>query len=105
MALKTGDEYLKSIKSLGLKAHLLGVKTGDLPEHGLVKPSQRAAAFTFDCAHNPETRELFCVESRLFVSKRFHLSKELLLIIWPPGVRSLWVQCPSSFIIIMLSTF
>ncbi len=65
MVLKTGDEYLKSIKSLGLKAHVLGEKTGDLPEHGLVEPSQQAAAFTFDCAHDPEISELFCVESTL----------------------------------------
>ena len=65
MALKTGDEYLDSIKSLGLEAHILGQKTGNLPEHGLVGPSRRAVAFTYDCAHDPETRELFCVESPL----------------------------------------
>lgn len=65
MALKTGDEYLDSIKALGLEAHILGQKTGNLPEHGLVEPSRRAVAFTYDCAHDPETRELFCVESPL----------------------------------------
>ena len=65
MALKTGDEYLDSIKSLGLEAHILGQKTGNLPEHGLVGPSRRAVAFTYDCAHDPETQELFCVESPL----------------------------------------
>jgi 4-hydroxybutyryl-CoA dehydratase/vinylacetyl-CoA-Delta-isomerase len=31
----------------------------------MVEPSQQAVAFTFDGAHDPETRELFCVESSL----------------------------------------
>ncbi|MFH0789550.1 MAG: 4-hydroxyphenylacetate 3-hydroxylase N-terminal domain-containing protein [Pseudomonadota bacterium] len=65
MALKTGQEYLDSIQSLGLEAHILGQKTGSLPEHGLVEPSRRAVAFTYDGAHNPETQALFCVESPL----------------------------------------
>jgi 4-hydroxybutyryl-CoA dehydratase/vinylacetyl-CoA-Delta-isomerase len=63
--LKKGDEYLKSIKSLQLKAHVLGEKPGDLPEHGLVEPSQKAVAFTYDAAQGKETRDLFCVESSL----------------------------------------
>jgi 4-hydroxybutyryl-CoA dehydratase/vinylacetyl-CoA-Delta-isomerase len=62
MALKTGAEYLDSIESYGLEAHILGQKTGDRPEHGLVQPSRQAVAFTYDCACNPETRDLFCVE-------------------------------------------
>ena len=39
MALETADGYLDSVKALGLGAHILGKKTGDLHEHGLVKPS------------------------------------------------------------------
>ncbi len=65
MALKTGKEYLDSIKSYGLEAHILGQKTDNLPEHGLVTPSRQAVAFTYDCARDPKTRELFCVESTL----------------------------------------
>ncbi|MCF8040862.1 MAG: 4-hydroxybutyryl-CoA dehydratase [Desulfarculaceae bacterium] len=65
MALKTGDEYLKSVEDLKLEAHMMGRKSGDLGEHGLVKPSQKAVAFTYDAAHDPATRELFCVESSL----------------------------------------
>ncbi|MGD9238656.1 MAG: 4-hydroxyphenylacetate 3-hydroxylase N-terminal domain-containing protein [Desulfobacterales bacterium] len=63
--LKKGGEYLKSIKSLQLKAHVLGEKPGDLPKHGLVEPSQKAVAFTYDAAQGKETRDLFCVESSL----------------------------------------
>lgn len=65
MVLKKGDDYLKSIKSLGLEAHVLGEKSGDLPGHGLVEPSQKAVAFTYDAAQNKETRDLFCVQSSL----------------------------------------
>lgn len=65
MALKTGKEYLESIAALGLEAHILGRQTADLTEHGLVEPSRRAVAFTYDGAHHPETRDLFCVESPL----------------------------------------
>ncbi|MCF8032345.1 MAG: 4-hydroxybutyryl-CoA dehydratase [Desulfarculaceae bacterium] len=65
MALKTGKEYLESVGQLGLEAHMLGKKTSEVNESGLVKPSQKAVAFTFDAAHDPKTQELFCVESSL----------------------------------------
>jgi hypothetical protein len=35
MSLKTGDEYVKSIKSLKLEANVMGKKTGDLPDNPL----------------------------------------------------------------------
>ncbi len=65
MALKTGKEYLQSVRDLGLEAHMLGEKRGDLDQHGLVKPSQQAVAFTYDAAHQPEIQGLFRVESPL----------------------------------------
>lgn len=65
MALKKGDEYIASLKSLRLEANVMGRKTGDLPDHPLVTPSVRAVASTFDCAHNGETRSLFRVQSSL----------------------------------------
>ncbi len=44
MALKKGDEYIASLKSLGLEANVMGEKTRDLPDHPLVTPSVRAVA-------------------------------------------------------------
>jgi len=67
MALKTGDQYLTSIESLKLTSNILGEKTNDLSEHGMVGPSRKAVAFTFDAAHHPETNEMFCVESSCFL--------------------------------------
>ena len=65
MPLKTGDEYLESLKSLNLEANVLGVKTDDLAGHELVGPSRRALAFTYDGAHDPENKELFRAVSHL----------------------------------------
>ena len=65
MAVKTGKEYVDSLKRLGLKARIMGEETGNLPEHPLVVPSMRALATTFDCAHDPESRDLFRVRSSL----------------------------------------
>jgi 4-hydroxybutyryl-CoA dehydratase/vinylacetyl-CoA-Delta-isomerase len=65
MGLKTGDQYIASLKSLRLQANVLGEKVENLPDHPLVTPSVCAVASTFDCAHRPETRDLFRVRSTL----------------------------------------
>jgi 4-hydroxybutyryl-CoA dehydratase/vinylacetyl-CoA-Delta-isomerase len=65
MTLKTGDEYIDSIKSLKLEANVMGKKTGDLVENPLVEPSIQAVATTFDGAHNKETKSLFRVNSSI----------------------------------------
>jgi aromatic ring hydroxylase len=59
MALKKGEDYIASLKSLKLEANVMGKKTRDLPDHPLVTPSVRAVASTFDCAYRKETRDLF----------------------------------------------
>ena len=63
--MKTGKEYIESIKKLGLKAHVLGEDAAGLTEHPLVSPSLRAVAFTYDCAQAEESSPLFRVRSSL----------------------------------------
>jgi len=65
MALRKGNEYIASLKSLGLEANVMGKKIQELPDHPLITPSVRAVASTFDCAYNEETRSLFRVKSSL----------------------------------------
>lgn len=65
MALKTKKEYIESIKSLDLKANILGDETGDLPHHPLVEPSIQAVAATYDCAHQQGSKNLFRARSSL----------------------------------------
>jgi len=65
MALKKAEEYITSIKSLGLEAYVMGEKASSLHEHPLIKPSLQAAAATFACAFSHDTRDLFRVQSSL----------------------------------------
>jgi len=65
MSLKTGNEYIASIETLGLEANIMGKKTAGLTRHPLVRPSLQAVATTFDCAHAEENRSLFRVRSSL----------------------------------------
>ena len=65
MAVRTGAEYVASLKDLHLEAHIMGEEVGALPDHPLVAPSVRAVAATYDCAHDDESRSLFRVRSSL----------------------------------------
>ncbi len=65
MALKTGEAYLASIAALDLEANVLGDRSGDLANHPLVRPSLRAVAVTYDCAHDEAVGSLFRVRSNL----------------------------------------
>lgn len=65
MPLKTGDEYISSMESLGLEANVMGTRETSLPNHPLVSPSIRAVAATYDCAHQKDSRSLFRVFSPL----------------------------------------
>jgi 4-hydroxybutyryl-CoA dehydratase/vinylacetyl-CoA-Delta-isomerase len=84
MAVRTGAEYVASLKELHLEAHIMGEEVGALPDHPLVAPSVRAVAATYDCAHDDESRSLFRVRSSLSGEEinRFthlHQSKEDLI--------------------------
>ena len=65
MALRKGNEYIASLKSLKLEANVMGKKVQDLPDHPLVSPSVHAVAATFDCAYRDETRDIFRARSSL----------------------------------------
>lgn len=78
MTLKSGKEYIESLRSLNLGAHIMGQQHDALEEHELVSPSRASVAFTYDAALDPETRDLFCVESSLckdVVSRFSHLHR------------------------------
>jgi 4-hydroxybutyryl-CoA dehydratase / vinylacetyl-CoA-Delta-isomerase len=65
MPLKKGEEYISSIKSLGLESNLMGTRETAPTNHPLVLPSIRAVAATYDCAYREESRSLFRVFSPL----------------------------------------
>ncbi len=61
MPLKTGTEYIATIKALNLESHILGKNETGLTDHPLIQPSVSAVAATFDGAHSADeqTRQLF----------------------------------------------
>lgn len=63
--LKTGKEYLDSLKDLNLKAHIMGEVQTDIVDNPMVSPSARAVAVTYEGAQNDDTRDLFQVDSPL----------------------------------------
>jgi 4-hydroxybutyryl-CoA dehydratase/vinylacetyl-CoA-Delta-isomerase len=65
MALKTGAEYIASVEALDLEANILGQETDELAGHPLLRPSMRAVATTYDCAHDGEAGPLFRAHSPL----------------------------------------
>ena len=65
MALKTGSDYIQSIRKLALEAHVMGENTKCLCDNPLIAPSMQAVAATFDGAHMDETKGLFRVVSPL----------------------------------------
>ncbi len=65
MALKTGPEYIDSIRELNLTAHVMGNKAGELTKNPLVEPSLNAVAATYAGAHQDRSKDLFRVVSPL----------------------------------------
>ncbi|MFH1091279.1 MAG: 4-hydroxyphenylacetate 3-hydroxylase N-terminal domain-containing protein [Pseudomonadota bacterium] len=65
MGLKTGAEYIDSIKYLKLQAHIMGEMAKNVPDHPLAGPSLKAVAETFEGAHSDdeEVRGLFRTHS------------------------------------------
>ncbi|MGC8658057.1 MAG: 4-hydroxyphenylacetate 3-hydroxylase family protein [Desulfomonilaceae bacterium] len=65
MAMKTGDQYLESLKAIKIEAHLMGEKATKTDRHPLVTPSRQAVAFTYDAAHNPDSQGMLRAVSHL----------------------------------------
>ncbi len=63
--MKSSQEYIESIKALGLKAHIMGAEETNLTEHPLVTPSLRAMAAMYDCAQQEDSKALFTATSSI----------------------------------------
>ena len=69
MSLKTGDQYLDSIRQLKLKTNILGDQGASGPDHPLIAPSANAVAFTYQGAQDQDTQALFTVDSNICSSR------------------------------------
>ena len=64
MGLKTGEEYIESLKKRGpLKIYMLGEKIENPLEHPIIRASINSVALTYDLAHNPEAADLMTAKS------------------------------------------
>ena len=65
MPLKTGKEYIESLRKLSLEVYANGEKLENLVDNPLIKPHVNAAALTYELANQPEYEDLMTVKSHL----------------------------------------
>lgn len=52
--MKTGAEYIESLRSLNTEVYFLGQRVDSVVDHPAIRPHINAAAVTYDLAHHPE---------------------------------------------------
>jgi 4-hydroxybutyryl-CoA dehydratase/vinylacetyl-CoA-Delta-isomerase len=65
MALRTGKEYVDSLRNLNLRVYANGEKIENIVDHPLIRPHVNAAAMTFELAHDPAFEDLLTTTSHL----------------------------------------
>lgn len=65
MPMKTGAEYIESLRKLDLNLWMFGEKIDSPVDHPIIIPSMNAVALTFDLAHEPEHEDLMTAVSHL----------------------------------------
>ena len=54
-SIKTGNDYIKSLRNRNLNVYLLGEKISEPVDHPIIRPSINAVAMTYDLAtENPD---------------------------------------------------
>jgi 4-hydroxybutyryl-CoA dehydratase/vinylacetyl-CoA-Delta-isomerase len=65
MTMKTGKEYIESLRKLKPKVYCFGEKVESVVDYPLFKPHIHAAAMTYELAHKPEFQEIMTASSNL----------------------------------------
>ena len=63
MALKTGAEYIESIRNMNMNIYMFGEKIKDPVDNPILRPSLNSVRMTYDLAQMPEHQELMTVIS------------------------------------------
>lgn len=63
MPLKTGEEYIDSLRGLDLKVYLFGERIDCPVDHPILRPSLNSVKTTYDLAQDPQHADLMTVES------------------------------------------
>ena len=82
MGLKTGEEYIESLKRRGpLKIYMLGEKIENPIEHPIIRASINSVALTYDLAHNADysesSLEVGYGKSNLNITTKFKLKLQI----------------------------
>lgn len=65
MTLKTGKEFIESLRKLNLNVYMFGEKVESPVDHPIIIPSMNAVALTYDLALDPLYEDLMTVKSHL----------------------------------------
>src|SRR5208337_2938992 len=65
MPLKTGDEYLASLRNLKLNIYMFGEKIDNFVEHPVIRPSINSVAKTYELALDERYQDLMSSTSNL----------------------------------------
>jgi 4-hydroxybutyryl-CoA dehydratase/vinylacetyl-CoA-Delta-isomerase len=65
MALKTGEQYVESIRKLNLKIYLQGELVKNPVDHPIIRPSLNSVKMTYDLARDPLYEDLMTATSHL----------------------------------------
>lgn len=65
MGLKTGKDYIESLRKLKLNLYMFGEKIENPVDHPIIRPSLNAVALTYDLASDPLYENLMTVKSHL----------------------------------------
>jgi 4-hydroxybutyryl-CoA dehydratase/vinylacetyl-CoA-Delta-isomerase len=65
MAMKTGAQYIESLRKLNLNVYMFGEKIESPVDHPIIIPSMNAVAMTYDLALDPLHEDLMTVNSSL----------------------------------------
>ncbi|OLR55964.1 4-hydroxybutyryl-CoA dehydratase [Hornefia porci] len=65
MALKTGAEYIESLRSMKTRVYMFGEQIENWVDHPMIRPSINCVAMTYELANDPQYEDLMTAESHL----------------------------------------
>lgn len=69
MPLKTGNEFVESLRGLNLEVYIFGKREENTVDHPMVIPSMNSVKMTYDLAHDPAYEDLMTVKSHITGNK------------------------------------
>ncbi|MCL2565033.1 MAG: 4-hydroxyphenylacetate 3-hydroxylase family protein [Defluviitaleaceae bacterium] len=69
MPLKTGNEFVESLRNLNLEVYIFGKREENTVDHPMVVPSMNSVKITYDLAHDPAYEDLMTAKSHITGNK------------------------------------